>query len=329
MYSKSSTRAGFLIESSPCNLGSAVSVFLLTTIALSIDFICAPRFINSKLVDTSAFFLLLLTHRAAEIRAAVRQVVALRLWRIATFALLHAAVIAATWRMSRLGIITTREALLPVTIAAAKYVVILPTLVLLSPGAWTRLARLYRPELIAALVALVTLPSRMWVISWPWYSSVLAHAIFLLSAPFVSGLRYIEATFPTLSGPTLDTTITLACGGMLIVQLFQLLFGILVIVDWSELNCLRTFLGYLAGIGVLLLANVLRIALLVITGNRISADLVVSEHLPASWLVIAVALIAYIVVVYPWMLNEKHRARYHSDSVQDKIITIDPITFNP
>jgi len=116
---------------------------------------------------------------------------------------------------------------------------------------------------------------------------------------------------------------------MLIVQLFQLLFGILVIVDWNELNRLRTFLGYLAGIGVLLLANVLRIALLVITGNRISADLVVSEHLPASWLVIAVALIAYIVVVYPWMLNEKHRARYHSDSVQDKIITIDPITFNP
>jgi len=244
MFSKSSIRAGFSTERSSGQLWPALSAVLLTTIALSLDYICAPRLINSKIIVTSAFFLVLLTHRAAGIRTVGRQVAALRRWRIGMFALLHVAVIAAAWSMSRLGIVATRDALLPIPIAAAKYLIILPTLLLLPLGAWTRFARLYRPELIAAVVALATLPSRIWAISWPWYSSVLAHAIFLLSAPFVSGLRYIQATFPTLSGPTLDTTITLACGGMLIVQLFQLLFGIVLIIDWNEMNPLRTFVGY-------------------------------------------------------------------------------------
>ena len=327
MYSKSSIRAGFSTERSSRQVWPALSAVLLTTIALSLDYICAPGLINSKIILTSALLFVLLTHRTAKIRTVVRQVAAPRPWRIGMFALLHVAVIAAAWSMSRLGIVATRDALLPVPIAAAKYLIILPTLLLLPVGAWTRFARLYRPELIAAVVALVTLPSRIWAISWPWYSSVLAHAIFLLSAPFISDLRYIQATSPTLSGPALDTTITLACGGMLIVQLFQLLFGIVVVIDWNKLNWPRTFVAYLAGIWVLLLANIFRIALLVIIGNRISADFVVSEHLPASWLVVAIALVSYIVFVYPWMLNEKHRAGYNSDSARRPMITMDPITF--
>lgn len=295
-------------------------VILLTTIALSLDYLCAPGSTNAKTILSSAFLLALLIRKASKNHIAIQSTPALQSWRIGVFALFHLT-IAAVWAVSRGNTTGIQAGLLPVPLAAAKYLSLLPTAILLSWADWNRLQRLHRAELIAAVVALATLPSRIWAISWPWYSSILAHTIFALAAPFVSGLRYLPGAFPILSGPTLDTTITLACGGMLIVELFQVLFAIVVIVDWNKLNHRRTLVQYLGGICFLLLANILRITLLVVAGNRLSADLVVSQHLPVSWLVIAIALITYVTAAYPRMLN---RQQVKEDVVEGRSIVVLP-----
>ena len=277
----------------------------LTTLALSVDYACIPGVTNVKVILSSALLLALLFQRVSTTRTPARYAPAVCLWRVLLFASFHVAGIAVLLGAGRANIIVSRGMPISAPVAAAKYLALLPGIILLPWNGWSRLQRLYRAELIAAFVALATLPSRIWAISWPWYSSALAHTIFALATPFVSGLRYIPGSFPILSGPTLDTTITLECGGMLIVELFQALFAIVLIVDWNKLNYRRTLVWYLAGIGFLLFANILRITLLVVAGNRISADLVVSQHLPASWLIIAIALVAYLAVVYPRMLNEQ------------------------
>lgn len=289
-----------------CHHWPILLILLLNTIVLFLDHLCVPAVANIKPALSSAFLLTLLLQRFSTTSIAAQCPVVITRWRVVLFFSCHLAVIVVTWALGRLGLFDTRVVTVSTTVAALKYLILLPTIVLLPGQAWYRFERLYRAEWIAAMIAILTFsPSRICALLWPGYSWLLAHSIYALAAPFVSGLQYFGAAFPTLRGPTLDTTITFACGGLLIVELFQLVFGIIVLVDWNRLNRGRTLVGYLAGICLLLLANVVRIALLVIVGNRVSADLVVSQHLPASWFAIAVALVAYVLVVYPWMLNEE------------------------
>lgn len=295
----------------------------LNTIVLFVDHLCVPALANIKPALSSAFLLALLLQGFPRTKTTAHFGLVIKRWRVAMFCSCHLAVILVTLTLGRVGLLDTRVVALPIPLAVLKYLILLPTIVLLPAQAWYRFEQLYRAEWMAALIALLTFrPSRICALLWPRYSSLLAHSIYGLAAPFVSGLQYVGAEFPTLKGPALDTTITFACGGLLIVELFQWFFGIIVIVDWNRLQRGRTLAAYFIGICLLLQANVFRIALLVIVGNRVSADLVVSQHLPASWLVIAVALVIYVLLVYPWMVNEEQSRNYTTDGASTELSVV-------
>lgn len=306
-----------------CEKCAIFGVFALNTVVLFLDHLCVPAVANIKPALTSAFLFALLLRGFSRTKTTAHFGLVIKRWRVAMFCSCHLALILVTWILGRLGLLDTRFVALPIPLAVLKYLILLPTIVLLPAEAWYRFERLYRAEWMAAMIAILTFrPSRICALLWPRYSVLLARSIYALAAPFVSGLRYVGAEFPTLKGPALDTTITFACGGLLIVELFQWLFAIIAIVDWNRLRRGRTLVAYFMGICLLLLANVFRIALLVIAGNRFSADLVVSQHLPASWFVIAVALVIYVLLVYPWMLHEEQSRKYTTHGARRELSVV-------
>jgi hypothetical protein len=52
----------------------------------------------------------------------------------------------------------------------------------------------------------------------------------------------------------------------------------------------------------MLIANAIRIAAMVVVGNRISADLVVRYHLEAGWVYITAVFLLLLLVSYRWLL---------------------------
>jgi hypothetical protein len=302
-----------------CQGESAVIILCLTTLVLTLEYALVPALCNIKPALSCGLLLALVLRHLSSNRASVlcAGASAIKPWRVLLFILFHLVMIGAAWTLNNVGITYDRSLTLPAPVAAARYLIIAPTILLLPWKAWCRFDRLYRAEWISALIALFTFdPSRIFAAAWPWYSSALAHSVYTLANPFVSGLQYAGTSFPTLSGPALDTTITFNCGGVLVVELFQFLFGLILIFDWNMLNRRRALIGYFAGLAIILLANAWRIGLLVIFGNCISADLVISQHLAASWCFIAIALLGYLLVVYPWFLSKVQLQQLQSSAKQ-------------
>jgi exosortase/archaeosortase family protein len=89
--------------------------------------------------------------------------------------------------------------------------------------------------------------------------------------------------------------------------LFQVLFGLLLVLDWDRLRRWRALVGYFAGMAIVLLANALRIALMVVIGNRVSAEFVVRYHLNAGWIFFTSVFLLYLLVTYRWLLGMDNR----------------------
>jgi exosortase/archaeosortase family protein len=158
------------------------------------------------------------------------------------------------------------------------------------------------------VVALVTFfPYRIFVTTWPIYSQVLGHFVHALAGFFVPGLGYQADGAPTLTGPALDVRILFSCGGLDGIRLFQVLFGLLLVLDWDRLRRWRALIGYFAGMAIVLLANALRIALMVVIGNRVSAEFVVRYHLNAGWIFFTSVFLLYLLVAYRWLLGMDKR----------------------
>jgi exosortase/archaeosortase family protein len=188
-------------------------------------------------------------------------------------------------------------------IAALKLSVLLPTLLLLPWARWRILVRVYRAEGIAALVVLLTFfPGRILATIWPWYGQALGRLVYVFSGFFVHGLTYTSALAPTLHGPDLDVTILPACSGISGIELFDYLFALVVILDWNRLRKRRTLIAYFAGIAAMFAGNALRIASLVIFGNRGFADAVARLHVSAGWIFFSVVFLAYLSFTYRKLL---------------------------
>ena len=168
-----------------------------------------------------------------------------------------------------------------------------------------QVSRLKSAELVVAAIALVSFfPHRLFLMAWPWYSQILGRVVQELSRPFVAGMQYIPSPSPTLVGPHLDVAILFLCSGLQAIKLFQLLFGLVVVVDWAALNRRRTLAAYLGGLGFMLLANSLRIALIFVIGNHVSAGAVVDYHVSAGWVFFTVVFWFYLLLAYRWILGQ-------------------------
>jgi len=252
---------------------------------------------------TVVVFLLLLVLRrlsfdGAEDRVHYRLVFS----RLVCFVVLHLSAIEAFRIFSNAGTETTQGSPLLWTMAC-KFLVFLPSGVLLPVSEWRRLTSRYGGELVSAGVALLTFfPYRLFALVWPIYSQVLGHFVFALAGFFVPGLGYQPSANPLLTGPALDIEIEPGCSGLDGIRVFQLVFALLLVTDWDRLQRRRALVGYFTGIGWVLLSNGLRIVIMVVLGNRVSADLVARYHLSAGWIFFTAVVLTYILGTYRWLL---------------------------
>src|SRR5271168_3289785 len=160
-------------------------------------------------------------------------------WRLLAFSALHLTLILAAGALAGASPSASSGALQNLTgspgnpswlLATIKLFVLLPALALFPARAWRSFAAVYRAEFLAALVALLTFfPARVMDTLWPWYGQVLGRFVYLLAWPLAPALGYVKAFFPTITGPDLDVTILLGCSGFNGVELFDYLFGFVVI----------------------------------------------------------------------------------------------------
>ena len=167
-----------------------------------------------------------------------------------------------------------------------------PTILLFPLAAWKRMATIYFPEAIAALVVLLTyFPSRALEALWPWYGQLLRRFVYTLARIFVPGLAYLGDPNPTLSGPDLDVTIVPECSGINGLELFDYLFGVVVFLDWNRLSKGRALFAYSAGLLAMLFGNAIRITSFVGLGNHGFAESASRFHISAGWIFFSIVFL--------------------------------------
>jgi exosortase/archaeosortase family protein len=286
----------------------AIVVFSLALLAICVDYALAPALNVWNPALFCGFLLLLLLRRVSSHSprgvTAGTPGIARKKPRILVFFLLHlAAVIVFRWSPSSMANLQHGR-IAEIAFAAAKYLVLLPTILLLPRAEWRRLEKLYRAEWIASSILLFTFfPYRLFSLIWPWYSRLLGRLVYAAAQPLVSGLAYVPWPAPTLLGPRLDVTIDFSCNGLQGVKLFQIIFAIILVLDWTLLNRRRALSGYFAGLAMMLAANAVRIVLLVALGNHISPDLILRYHVGAGWIFFAGAFLAYLLLAYNWLVD--------------------------
>lgn len=287
-----------------------VTAICATLFAISIDNWVAPAVHNHSPFSALGFFLALISRKRSQDDSAERGAISLK-WAwvgVALFALLHVVIIAVVRSTSAALVTASGESTVRSgAIASLKLLVLLPTLALVPPSAWKQLARKYKAELIASALVLFTWnPFRMFVTAWPWYSDWLGRFAHVMSGLLVAGLGYVPGAAPTLAGPKLDVSILFGCSGLSGIRLFQVLFGLVVLVDWNRLKKMRVLAAYFAGLAATVLANALRIALLVVLGNQVSPDLVMRFHINAGGIFFTSVFLIFLAASYRWLL--KHPA---------------------
>jgi len=291
-------------------LSSRASVALLLTLgALVVDYLLAPALYNgSTLWLTGALLVLIL--RGREDLGWPEMFEALRMeqsWPLLLFALLHITfiLVGRVWASALHAASLTYTASGGAT-ALIKVLILLPTVVLLPPATWTGIIRTFRSELVASGVVFFTFfPHRIFETIWPWYSHLLGIAVCGVTRWFVPSLVCSAGIIPSFSGPKLQVSIIFACSGLDSLRLFQVLFGLIVAIEWKRLRRGRALIAYFAGLAMTLIANLLRISLLVILGNRGFTEWIMQQHVNAGWAVFTLEFLTFLTLTYNWMLQPK------------------------
>lgn len=274
--------------------------------AVGLDYELAPAWYSSSTLCALAV-LLLLAYRESRRVAPAPKAVPFPSWpRLVIFGTLHAALIlagrfsAASLQSAALHYSTPASA-----IVLAKLIVFFPSLAFFSRREWMESGRRFRSEMIAAAIVLFTFfPYRLFqLFYWP-YSSLLGRTVYRISHFFVPYIAYAPGFEPVILGHFLNVRIIFGCLGADGVNLFDWLFGLVLLLEWNRFNKRRALLCYLAGIAAILSANVTRIVLMVLVGNLISPDVVERTHLQAGWIFFSCVFVAFLFFAYPYMLGK-------------------------
>lgn len=279
---------------------------LLTLAAISADQLLAPQlYTSSPLWATAACLALVWRKGNREFqRGDLRETFRFTPARALLFVAAHGAlVLAARLFLPSLEPALGSQSRLGWALAVLKLSALVPTLLLVSPACWRKIARADSAEAGAALLVLLTFfPGRYLTAFWPFYGQALGRVIFGFSRLFAHGLVYLPSLTPTILGPGLDVTILYSCSGITGVELFDCLFLLIAILDWNLLRKGRALAAYFGGVAVMLLGNAMRIASFVILGNRGFGDVVARVHLSAGWIFFSILFLAYLALVYRKLL---------------------------
>jgi exosortase/archaeosortase family protein len=282
---------------------------VVTLLAIATDQFAAPILHSTSPLWATLAWLLLVWRSGNRVSASPGEApgAAISLARLAAFLTAHLVLVllarsaSGAWQAAS-GAITLQGTL----VAALKLCVLVPSLLLFSPATWRKMAAAYLPEAIAGLVVLFTfLPSRALEALWPWYGQLLGRFVHILAGVFVPSLAYLADANPTLSGPQLDVTIVRECSGINGLELFDYLFGIVLLLDWKRLRKGRALIAYFCGIAAMLLGNAIRIASFVVFGNHGFAESVSRFHISAGWVFFSGVFVVFLSLTYRWMLQKE------------------------
>jgi exosortase/archaeosortase family protein len=287
----------------------------LNLAAIALDQFAAPILYSSSPLWAAAVCLALVWRRG-KIPGDVKDLPfesSIPIKRLLAFLAAHAALILAARSISNsLQTVSGRVTPGGTLVAVGKLCTMVPTLLLFALPVWKKIVRVYFPEVIAGLLVLLTFfPSRALDTIWPWYGQLLGRCVYILARIFVPVLAYMGDSNPTLSGPSLDVTIVPECSGISGLELFDYLFGAVMILDWNRLRKGRALIGYAVGLMAILLGNGIRIISLVVFGNRGFAENVARFHVSAGPIFFSIVFLIYLSMTYGWMLGKKGTAAQH------------------
>jgi exosortase/archaeosortase family protein len=284
----------------------AALALVFSVLAISIDYLIAPA-LNVITPPLACGLLAALLLRAASAESTDREGASpaqITDVRLQIFLLLHAALMTAA--MAATAQPTLVQPRYGILFSAAKYLVLLPTLVLLPLAFWVQLLHRRKAECAVAALALLTLyPHRVFTLLWPWYSQGLGAIVYSVSRPFVAGLEYVSTPGPKLLGPELHVSIVFGCSGLLAVGMFQTVFALALLVDWPVVSRRRALLGYFSGLAIMLCANVLRIILVVVLGNHLAPELVARYHMLGGWMFFGLVVAVCAWFGYGWLVGAR------------------------
>ncbi len=301
----------------PSRSGLAIYVgLLLCLVAIGVDYLISPALYNGSILWATAALLLLVVRRgqAPGPDAAELTIAGLSAGRLAIFLALHVIIIAiGRYSSATLTTAAASDAGEAAFFASTKLLILLPGIVLFSRSDWPSLLRRYRDEFFAALVVLLTFfPYRLLHTIWPAYSQVVAALAYYSAKPFVAGLGFLNHPIPTIFGPQLELQIIFWCSGYSALALFDTLLALIAFLDWNELNHKRLLVAYVAGSFAMLVANIVRISLLVMVGNLISPKYATGRfHVNGGWVFFAGVYLVILSISYRWMLLKRAHDSNH------------------
>jgi exosortase/archaeosortase family protein len=295
-------------------LKTEVRAQIIGRVALSIAAICVDLLIVPTMYSARPFFTLaafaVLVLISSRSRQDVTSLPKLSAARLAMFAALHVALIYTGVHIAPgLSAMAQSDSSSAPFASAAKILLVVPALALfpLRSGFFRR----YASELTATAIVLFTFfPGRYFQLIWPWYSAALGQGVTLVSRVLIPG-TYLDGTSLTVIGRSLDMEIAFTCSGITGINLFHLVFGFIVALEWNRLNKVRASICYFAGALVYMVANFVRLVILFLAGNLVSPNLNLDL---VGWLVFAATFYVLIKVAYGWMVREQEDDRAPADA---------------
>jgi exosortase/archaeosortase family protein len=270
----------------------------LSIVAVAVDVRVVPELYSARpFFALGAFAVLALI--SSESRKQESALPPLARGKLAAFVCLHLLLITVAYHLAGTLLSVAHAYSLQASIlSGARIVVVLPTLLLFPLE--TKFYRRFRSELIAAtIVLLVFFPDRYFQLIWPWYSRVLTTGTAFLSRIFVPGTHVVESPVLAVVGPSIDMVVDLSCSGIIGMNLFHLLFGIVVAVEWNRLNKARALICFVLGGVAYVVANFLRLNLLFLIGNLVSSKINLDF---LGWVIFGITFYLLMKISYDWMV---------------------------
>ena len=296
---------------------------IIAILAICIDNLLVPSAQFERPFTALGFFaiLILVSNRSPADRHCLPRLSAARL---AAFACLHLLFLISTYHFAPVLRLSQQSYTIAASLVSfSRTVVLLPTLVLFNDSEFFKR---YAAELTATAIVFLTLfPDRFFRFIWPCYSRVLTRASsrvcgFLLPGTYLSA----AAGGYTLVGPSVNMIIGFECSGITGINLFHLVFGIVVICEWNRLNKVRALICYFLGSIAYLIANFFRLIALFLLANLHPRHW---DFDVFSWVLFGFTFYILMKIGYEWMITPQHRiAASRLDGLDGPVGSVSDVT---
>ncbi len=139
---------------------------------------------------------------------------------------------------------------------------------------------------------------------WIFFSKIVAKCVYFMLTFFFKGATYhLEDTIPLIGIPAIKAKIYAPCSGIEGMWLFVLLFTVLVLTQYKNVNKKKVLFLYLIGIIGAFLLNILRTFCIFVIGSFTSREFALGIfHSNVGWILFTLYFLIFTQLTYRWML---------------------------